>query len=266
MRLRRLNKWVRRLIFLGIGLFLAYLCLCWIMATEVISPKRVIPVRPKSMVEWETSPGTMSWASPSVVQGKADTVFVMAHGLLAQQDFWAELGQKLQDDGYGVVIPPMPGQGTSPLKSVGFGVTEAQVVRETIDKIKAKHIILMGCSMGGAAVWLASDHPRVDAVITEGAYGRLEPVTRYWFERKSKGGAIIFRPVIWMASWRIGKSPSAVNPVETAAKFKKPALVIQCSGDNLIPMEQAKELAQVSGAEYWEIPDLKHAHGQDVGG
>lgn len=235
------------------------------MATEVISPKRVIPLMPRAFKEWETSPGTMSWASPSVVSGKAETVFVMAHGLGGQQDFYSDLGMKLQDEGYGVVIPPMPGQGTSPLKEVGFGVTESEVIKQTIDKIKAKHIILVGCSMGGAAVWLASDHPRVDAVITEGAYGRLEPVTRYWFERKTKGGAFLFRPVIWIASWRTGKQPSSVNPVETAAKFKKPALVIQCGGDNLIPMEQAKELAQVSGAEFWEIPALKHACGQDVG-
>jgi pimeloyl-ACP methyl ester carboxylesterase len=264
MRLQRLNKWFRRVIFLFAGIFAAYIALCFYMAEEVLSPKRVLPPRPQELVELEIN-NAPAWASPSVKSGKAKTVFIFSHGLMAQQDFFAKVAIQVAKKGFGVVLPPMPGQGYSPLQRVGFGLTESDVIQQTIDKIKADKIILVGCSMGGAATWLASKHPRVSAVVTEGAYGRLDPVTRYWFERKTPGGSILFRPVIWIASWKMGMNPANVNPVETAAKFTKPALVIQCEKDGLIPREQAEELAKVSNADYWLIPGKKHAQGQEVG-
>lgn len=265
MPLKQPKKWFRRLIWAVIGLFLAYIAMCWMTASQIISPPRRLSEKPADLENYEVSPQTLAWASPSVIKKEAKNIFVFSHGLLADQSFFVGTALELQKRGHGVVLLPMPGHGSSPEPKVGFGITESELIRKTVDGLPEAKIILVGCSMGGAATWLASDHPKVSAVATEGAYGRLEPVTRHWFERKNKGGAIFFRPVIWIASWRLGKNPSEINPVLTAKLFKKPALVIHCEKDSLIPREQSLELAQAASAEYWEIAGAKHAQGQEFG-
>ena len=45
----------------------------------------------------------------------------------------------------------------------------------------------------------------------------------------------------------------------------KPALVIHAGDDQLIPIEQGRELAELSGAEFWEVPHRSHAQCQDCG-
>lgn len=263
---RRKNR-VRKLGYFLLGLFAAYVAFCFYMADRVVSPRRVAAFKPKEFVTWEPIPNVPAWASPSVPDGKAKNLFIFSHGIKANRFFFAKTAEELQKRGYDVVLLPMPGHDGSPEPTVGFGTTESKLIRETIDHVRAKHIVLVGCSMGGAATWMASDHPRVDGVVTECAYGRLEPVTHSWFNRALPYGDILFKPVLWIASARLHLNPSNINPVETAMKWdhKKPALVIQAQDDTLIPLNQGKELAEVSGAEYWPVPFAIHADCQSCG-
>lgn len=257
----------RRLSLFLLGFFAAYLGLCFYVADSIVSPKRRPAFLPKQFVTWEPAPGVPAWASPSVPQGKAKNLFIFSHGIKANRAFFASTAEELQKRGYDVVLLPMPGHDGSPEKTVGFGTSEAKLIKQTIDAVKADHIVLVGCSMGGAGTWMASDHPRVDGIATESAYGHLEPITHIWFNRALPFGDILFRPVMWIASARLHLNPSDINPVDTAAKWDhhKPALVMHAAGDQLIPIEQGEELARVSGAEFWRIPLVAHSDGQEVG-
>jgi pimeloyl-ACP methyl ester carboxylesterase len=253
------------MLLLGIGLFFAYVYLCFQLANSVISPVRFRPTMPASFQEREIAPGNPAWVSPDL--DKRDQVFVFSHGLGGSRDFFASTATELQKRGYGVVLLAMPGQDSHPAKTIGFGTTESQVIRATLDKLTAKRIVLVGCSMGGAATWMASDHPKVDAIATEGAYGRLDPVTKVWLRAKAPSGDILFAPVIWIATSRLRIKASEINPVDYAKRWDhaKPALVIQSANDDLIPREQADELAKASGAEYWVVEGTSHANAQGVG-
>ena len=261
------KKWLRRLILLFAGLFLAYVPLCFWVANSIINAPRSVPMMPKQLVVWEPVPKVPAWVSPAVAQGKAKNVFIFSHGIKADRYFFADTARELVKRGYDVVLLPMPGHDESPEQYLGFGPKEAELIKKTVDAVKADHIVLVGCSLGGAATWLASDHPRVDGVVTESAFGHFEPITRIWLDRAISCGSFIFRPVIWIVSGKLHINPSEVNPAETAAKWdhSKPALVMHAGDDQLIPIAHGHELVEVSGAEFWEVPGLRHAQCQDVG-
>ena len=268
MQLTQRKKWFRRLKFCLFGGFGLYVALCVCLAYAVVSRRNsTIPVCPSPLVVWRPIPTIPAWASSSVGKGTAKHVFIFSHGLKADRAFFALTALELVKRGYDVVLLPMPGHDENPDDKLGFGPKESQLIRKTIDAVKADHVVLVGCSMGGAATWLASDHPRVDGIVTECAFSHLDPATRNWFDLKFPGGSVIFRPVVWIASAMVGVNPGEVNPGDTAKKWdhRKPALIIQAGGDKLIPLTQGRELALDSGGEYWEIPSLKHAQCQDVG-
>ncbi|MEI7984276.1 MAG: alpha/beta fold hydrolase [Armatimonadota bacterium] len=250
-----------------VGLLLAYILLCFWVANSIINAPRSVPMMPKQFVVWEPVPKVPAWVSPAVAQGKAKNVFILSHGIKADRYFFADTARELVSRGYDVVLLPMPGHDESPDQYLGFGPKEAKLIKKTVDVLKADHVVLVGCSLGGASTWLASDHPKVDGVVTESAFSHLEPITHIWLDRAFPGGSTVFRPVIWIVSGKLHINPSEVNPAETAAKWdhRKPALVMHAGNDLLIPIAQGHELADVSGAEFWEVPGRSHAQCQDVG-
>jgi pimeloyl-ACP methyl ester carboxylesterase len=251
-----------------LGAFFSYLLACNILANQVISrSSSVIPTRPKELVVWNPSLSLPAWASPAVAKGEGKNVFVFSHGLKANRAFFEETALEMVRRGYDVVLLAMPGHEANPDPRLGFGPKEAQAIKETLNALKAKHVILVGTSLGGAASWLASDDPKVDGIVTESAFSHLDPVTRVWFDRKMPLGSLIFRPVIWIASWKLGINPADINPIETAKKWDhhKPALVIHAIGDALIPIEQGEELAKATGADFWKVPFVGHAMCQEAG-
>ncbi|HLO99683.1 MAG TPA: alpha/beta hydrolase [Fimbriimonas sp.] len=264
-RSKRRKKIALRVLLFGLA---TYIGVCYALADAVVTrSSHTIPERPKELEVWQPIPNVPAWASPAVGKGTAKNVFIFSHGLKANRAFFKRTALEMVKRGHDVVLLPLPGHDEHPDDKLGFGPKEAALIRSTIDALKAENIVLVGCSMGGAASWLASDHPRVDGIVTECAFGNLDPVTRVWFDRKMPGGSIILRPVVWIASLKVGINPGDINPIETAKKWdsSKPSLVIQAAEDKLIPLSQSRELAEATAAEYWVIPSLKHACCQDIG-
>jgi pimeloyl-ACP methyl ester carboxylesterase len=159
----------------------------------------------------------------------------------------------------------MTGQDDNPSETVGFGPAEADLIRQTVRALKADRTILVGCSLGGAAVWLASDEPSVSAVVSDSAFARLDDACKSWLEKDLPGGDFLLRPVIWFGTARVGVKPSAVNPVEIARRWSpsRPALVIHGDQDRLFSVSHADDLAKASGAQLWLVTEKGHAQPVD---
>jgi hypothetical protein len=256
-------------LWLLLGIVLAYLLFCYQAARGYVSPLRETPLKPVWVVETTipTAAGANpTWVTPGLAAGKdAKVVFVLAHGYGGTRATWSGLMQELPKRGIEAIAPAMPGQDESPDRQVGFGLKESDVIVDAVKWIRARSkkppkIVLLGLSMGGAATWIASaKDPTVDGVVTEGAYARFDEAMNQFFNRQFAGGSVVLAPVVTFAKGMTGLEPSSVVPLDAAASWKKPALVIQGASDTLIVGSHAERLAKASGAELWYVTGAAHA-------
>ena len=259
-----------KLLVYGITLLVAYSGLCVFLAHSYLHPVRLKAGVTPSWIKEVLVPGAKgdvpTWASPRLAAGKGNpVVFVLAYGYGGDRSNWSDVIHELSKRGFEAVAPSMPGQDASPDPTVGFGVKEAAMVLDTVKWVRKQYknppkIVLWGLSMGGAAVWLASEQdPTVDAVITEGAYSDFNTTMYRWLNRKMPGSSFYLRPMIWLAAYQAHINPSTIIPGNAAAKWRKPALVVQGADDNLILMSQAETLASGAHCPLWVVPGAKHA-------
>jgi len=250
----------------ALGLLLVYPLLCWQLAKSYLSPLvgDAGPV-PKGLraVDLPLKSGTQpTWTNVEPGEAPARGVtFVFAHGYGGDRGHWRELGAEMAHRGYGVVIPTLPGHRDVRDRTTGFGLKEAQRLKEVVDAIGQPKVVLVGVSMGGAACWLATEAgAKVDAVVTESAFANFEEAMNRWFSRKAPGAPVYLRPVVWFASSMSGLDPSQVVPVRAAEKWRgRPALVIQAGDDDLIDRSHAERLAAAADCPTWIVPGARHA-------
>jgi len=256
-------------IFYIAGALVLYLLLSWRLAYTYIHPPRESVLAPGwiNIVSIPSPRGSIpAWASPQLAQGHGKpVVFVLVYGYGGTREAWQDEMCELPKLGFECVTPCMPGQDESPEKFVGFGYPEARVVLETVKWVRTQYkkppkIILWGVSMGGAASWLASEQdPTIDGVITEGAYARFDEAMDHWLGRSGPGASIYLKPMVWMASAMDHIDPSKIRPMDSAAKWRKPALVIQAGKDDLIALSHAQRLSEGAHCPLWIVPNATHA-------
>lgn len=262
--------WRRKAARLTIIALTAYAVACVFLAHSYLHPRRdTSMVRPISIKEVSipSAKGPVpTWVTTRLAEGKGKpVVFVMAYGLGGNRGYWTDAMLQLSKRGYECVAPSMPGQDASPDDSVGFGIKEAAMVVDAVKWARSQYkkppkVILWGLSMGGAAVWLASEKdPTVDAVVSEGAYSQFDEAMNNWLNRKLPGSSFYLRPMIWLASWEAGIDPAKIIPRNSAAKWTKPGLVVQGAEDKLIPIHQAEDLSAAARCPLWLVPGAAHA-------
>jgi len=268
----RKPRWRRALTFLLI-LFSGYLLVCLALAKLYVSPLRSHTPALRLFARTTLQDGEPIWISPGLQTGhpKGTTLYVMSHGLGGGIGHYSDLGNELVAKGYDVVLPEMCAHGDSPDKTSGFGTKESDIIVEATRWARAKYaksprVVLVGVSLGGASSWLATEKAPdlFDAIVTEGAFTHLEDVSNNFFDRRIPGGHIIFWPVKFFASKMAGVTPTDVNPIEAAKKWRKPALIIHCGADNLMKLSYAEDLASASHGDLWIIPKAEHANGCNV--
>ncbi len=281
---RRKNRFRKVILWLCLGVGL-YFGMCYKLAMSLIHPHRTHPEKPGEFAVWQPVKDVNAWVTPSILNEKRKTVFVLCHGLGGNRGYYASTGLELQKRGYQVVILPMTGQDDNPSETVGFGPAESELIRQTVRALKADRTILVGCSLGGAAAWLASDEPGISAVVSDSAFARLDHACEAWLKKDLPYGNILLRPVIWFGTARVGVKPSEVNPVEVARKWMqwgtqiaeldekgnpmgtpnllRPALIVHGAKDRLFEKSNAEALAKAAEADLWIVPDKGHAQPVD---
>ncbi len=261
--MQRKRRW-RKVVYFFIGLILAYVVGCFFLASRYVKPgvENDGPM-PKGFLP---AVGVNAWTSDFTNK----PVFVLVHGYGGNQSGWTQVATALANKGFGVVIPALPGHDNRIEETSGFAVKESEIVVKTVEWIREKagentKVVLVGISMGGAACWLATERIKVEAVVSEGCFARLEPATKRWFDRKAPYASTYLAPVLWFAKSLSGVDPAMVNPVEHAGRWKgRPALIVHGDQDQLFTLDDAKQLATASGGELWIVPGATHAHCSDV--
>lgn len=252
------------MVWIGI-VFGIYCAICFALAQMYLHPPRIEEVtgehdRPITIGK------TPAWA---IDANDPKAVFVFVHGYGGSRQTWEELAFKLSQRGYTSIIPSMPAHGENPDPDVGFGLKESKIAAECAAYAREHHpglpVIGVGISLGGAAVWLASEN--FDAVATEGTFPTMNQATDAFLDSALPWGHITFRPVKWIAEWRSGIPSNGIRPIDRIKKWKdKPVLVMHGTDDRLFPIELGEEIAKALGTDLWRIKGASHAYGFDVAG
>lgn len=252
------------MIWIGVA-FAIYLAVCFGLAQMYLHPPRTEEVTGE-----RNRAVTIGEAPAWVIDAKnPKAIFVLCHGYGGSRQAWEEVALRLSERGYTSIIPSMPAHGENPDQDVGFGIKESKIASLCAKHARQQHpglpVIGVGVSLGGAAVWLASDS--FDGVATEGTFPTMDQATDAFLDSALPFGHITFRPVKWIAEWRSGIPSSSIRPIDKVRKWKgKPALVMHGTGDRLFPLEFGEQISHELGVELWRIEGAAHAYGFDVAG
>ena len=186
-------------------------------------------------------------------KNESKTVCIMMHGYrgTATRDFSG--GARLMiDSGYNVILADERAHGLSKGHQITFGVREKKDVKSWIDfayktfgnDIK---IVLIGISMGGASVLLASNHLKEgDLVIADCPYLKPKEIIEQTIKVFLKANPKILYPFANLTSIIFGhssfsKDDASISVKESKAKF----LIIHGDIDTVVPYTFSKRLYDV---------------------
>jgi uncharacterized protein len=174
---------------------------------------------------------------------------------------------ELRGRGFSVLMIDMRGHGQSGDSRFSFGINERRDIEGAVDWLKGRgfspgSIGVLGISMGAAsAIGAAADDQDIGAVVADSAYAKIYPIIeRNW--TGSSGLPNFFLPATrMMGCLMFGHDIMAASPVDEVGRLApRPLLIIHNTGDNLIPVNDARELkAAYPPAELWEVSGGDHA-------
>ena len=260
----RPKRRLRRVHYLLLALVGVYFGVCWALSGQYLSPRRHVTAPPDWMTE-ATWGGERCFVSARLAAGKpVPVVFVLAHGLGGDRSSFIATANTLDKAGYGVILPPMPGQDVNTEDRIGFGVEESALLAKIADEARRRpgnpKIIVGGVSMGGAAAWLATARTKTDGVITESAFADAEQAAEDFLNSRIKGGALMLRPVVVFGGWRSGIALGKIRPVDAARDYQGPSVVIHAGEDRTIPLGHGERLAEAARTELLIVPNVAHAY------
>lgn len=110
--------------------------------------------------------------------GKGPNLFVIIHGFLGTPFHFEEIAEIYVPKGFHVVAPFLPGHGSSFSLPKGFDFQDLlEVVEAFINSFKAKKVVVVGHSLGGALAWQLGqrlNEPIVKVVALDPGLGKLE--------------------------------------------------------------------------------------------
>jgi len=251
-----------------------YGVLCFLIAVFYVAPPRV-PARKPAELDETMIDGAPTWVSASLLNRrpvKGILVFAHGYGCPGSRRVWARMAVAFDAEGYGVVVPALPGHDANPDRITGFGTKESRIVRACVQwaatRTEGPHpaIVAVGLSMGGAACWLAAgDEPLIDGVVTEGAFALFDEATDGWINATIPGFSRVLWPAKWFAQRLTGLDPKTIRPLDGAAvRHGLPALVLHGARDRIIHPSHGQRLATASGAELWVVEGAGHDTTQKI--
>ena len=204
-------------------------------------------------------------------------IVVLCHGYYGNRASMLDHVGFLHPAGYATLLFDFRAHGWSGGSRVTLGAQEKHDLTAALDWISAQPelaelpLTVLGQSMGGAVALLtAANDARVDAVVTDSAFARLDEAVA---SRLRLSFGPLAEPLVPPAQ-RIGESLLGVPCVEIAPDeaiariAPRPVLLIHGLDDRLIHPENAQRLlcAAPDIATLWEVPGAAHCFSIDVAG
>lgn len=199
-------------------------------------------------------------------------VAVMVHGYAMNRSELVPEAALLYSEGFSVLLLETRSHGRSRGGPAGFGWEERQDVavaaRWLRERFPTAPLMLMGSSQGASAsaFALGEDPALADALVLDGAYGRMDRAIRGFLDFLfSRRFGWIFAPGVPLTTFFLGFSPYGKDVAASlAAMGPKPVLMFHGEEDHIaLPSEARRNFEALHGPKrvVWQ-PGMGHAEGR----
>lgn len=202
------------------------------------------------------------WLIPGQKQRGA---VVLMHGVRANRTSMLDRARFLSRAGYTVLLFDFQAHGESPGQHITFGYLESRDARAAVSFLRShapgERIGVIGVSMGGAAVLLATPPLEADALVLEMVYPTIDQaIDDRLAVRFGKLGSAVGPLLKWQLKPRLGISPADLRPIDRVSNIHIPKLFIATAKDEYTRIEESGAIfaAAAEPKELWVVSGAKH--------
>jgi pimeloyl-ACP methyl ester carboxylesterase len=230
-----------------------------------IPPRKITNISPKAYsleyqdVTLHTKDG-MTLAGWFIPNKNSDKAIIVCHGYPMDKGDIFGVTEFLARH-YNLLYFDFRGMGSSSGRISTSGWREKEDVLTAVRFLKDKgfsRIGAFGFSMGAAAILMANS-PDIKCIISDSSYAVLSDVLLVIFNRSGPLRPFVFTMSKVWARLLLGVNTDEVAPVKYISGLHSPILLIHCTQDTTIPVDQAQKLKQADPqAKLWLIPNGDH--------
>ena len=223
----------------------------------------VEPVQiPVNTASADTGPRVHGWLARGA---RGAGVVLLVHSLRSNRIEMLSRAKFLNEQGYGVLLIDLRAHGETPGDRITFGFGEADDVEASAAWLRntfpGERVGTIGVSLGAAAIVLAKQPLRFDAVVLESLHSTITEAVENRLRLHLGESGTIFAPLLlWQLSFRFGISPDELNPISRIGDLNAPLLLISGTDDQHTKVAETERLLDAARTpkEIWIVPGGGH--------
>jgi fermentation-respiration switch protein FrsA (DUF1100 family) len=210
----------------------------------------------------DTSASVQGWLVRGVRGG---AVVLLVHSIRSNRVEMLSRARFLNERGYGALLIDLQGHGETPGDRITFGVRESEDVEAAVAWLRntfpGERIGAIGVSLGAAAIVLAKNPLRLDAVVLESVHPTIKEAVENRLKLHLGEFGPVFSPLLlWQLSFRLDIPPEELNPISHIADLNSPLLLISGTDDQHTKVAETERLLATARQpkEIWIVPGGGH--------
>jgi uncharacterized protein len=215
-------------------------------------------------VQFQSASGAMihGWFMPGM---KGAGAIILMHGVRSDRRSMLNRAKFLSHSGYSVLLFDFQSHGESRGNHITFGYLESMDAQAAFNFVRVnapdEKIGVIGISMGGAAILLASPPLNADAIVLEMVYPTITRAITNRLTMRLGSWAEILTPLLsWQLKPRLGIYAEDLCPINKVGKIITPKLFIFGDEDQHTTPEESLKIfhAAAEPKEFWMIKGARH--------
>lgn len=189
-------------------------------------------------------------------EGQPRGLIVFLHGKDDVRTVGLEAAHRFVPEGWLVLLYDQRAHGESDGAYTTYGFREVDDLRRAIDAVGAKHVIVMGTSLGGAvALQAAPEDPRIAGVVAMAPFSDLTTIIREIAGPLAQNQEL-FTGSLKEAERLTGFEAARISPREAARRISVPVLLAHGTRDTFtVPSHSERIYAALQGPKRYVIVD-----------
>ena len=261
---------MKRILAITLSTVLVVSAICvWVLGGILCSPDiRHVGPLPQDLtgysVDFPSQSGGLlhGWFIPGA-EGRG--TIVLLHGVRATRASMLGRARFLSKAGYSILLFDFQAHGESDGEQITFGYLESRDAQAAIKFARGarpgEKIGVIGVSMGGAALLLASPPAEVDAIALEMVYPTIDAAISNRLKVSLGNWAGVLTPLLsWQFRPRLGVGPSSLRPIDKVGHLAAPKLFVAGADDRYTTLDESRRLyeAATGEKELWVVEEAGH--------